>query len=247
MHKAPPMNKSNAVANSTIEWRDNQPFSTHFDDVYFSTDNGLAETDYVFLQGNDLQNRWQTLPFETFTIVETGFGTGLNFLAATQVWLNTAPANTKLHFVSVEKYPLTLQEITQALQLWPQLNKVTQPFLMHYAQLLQSSQPIKLFYNSVQLTLLMGDATEGLCQLNIKADAWFLDGFSPSKNPDMWQPALFAQMARLSNSQATFSTFTSASNVRRGLMEAGFEVLKRTGFGKKREMLHGKFSGFPHD
>ena len=231
---------------AAITWRDNQPYSTHFDDVYFSSDDGLAETDFVFLQGNDLQNRWQTLPSKTFTIVETGFGTGLNFLSAVQLWLTTAPANAKLHFVSVEKYPLTLQEITQALQLWPQLNAVSQPFLAHYAKLLQTAQPIELFNNRVAITLLLGDANEQLSQLHIKMDAWFLDGFAPSKNPDMWQPALFAQMARLSAPKSTFATFTSAGDVRRGLIAAGFAVQKRAGFGKKREMLHGQFAGLPH-
>lgn len=228
---------------ATIQWRENLPYSTVFDDVYFSTDNGLAETDYVFLQGNDLQNRWSTLPVNSFTITETGFGTGLNFLSAAQLWLNTAPANAKLHFYSVEKYPLTLQEITHALQLWPQLNAVSQPFLAHYAQFLQSSQPIELFDNRVAITLLLGDATAQFSQLHFETDAWFLDGFAPSKNPQMWQPALFAQMARLSYSQTTFSTFTSAGDVRRGLIAAGFEVHKRIGFGKKREMLHGKYNG----
>lgn len=247
MFKMSSNHSSNHMTISAIEWRDNQPFSKHFNDVYFSTDNGLAETDYVFLQGNDLQNRWQTLPSETFTIVETGFGTGLNFLAATQLWLNTAPAKAKLHFVSVEKYPLTLQEITQALQLWPQFNAVSAPFLLHYTQLLHGAQTIKLFYNRVQLTLRIGDATEQLSQLNSKADAWFLDGFAPSKNSDMWQHALFAQMARLSAPKCTFATYTSAGDVRRGLLQAGFKVQKRTGFGKKREMLHGQFSGLAHD
>lgn len=246
MFKMPINNNSNNMTTSAIEWRENQPYSTHFDDVYFSSDDGLAETDYVFLQGNDLQNRWQALHANTFTIIETGFGTGLNFLSAMQLWLNMAPPQSVLHYVSVEKYPLTMQEIARALQLWPQLNAVGQPFLAHYAQLLQGAQPIELFDNRVAITLLLGDATEQLSQLYIKADAWFLDGFAPGKNPEMWQPALFAQMARLSTPQTTFATFTSAGAVRRGLHNAGFSVKKRVGFGKKREMLHGQFAGLAH-
>lgn len=242
-----PINTDKNTNFTAITWRDNQPYSTHFDDVYFSSDDGLAETDFVFLQGNHLQKRWQSIIANTFTIAETGFGTGLNFISAVQLWLSTAPKNAKLHFVSVEKYPLTLQEITQALQLWPQLNTVIEPFLAHYSQLLQKMQPIELFNNRVVLTLLLGDASEQLQQQNFQADAWFLDGFAPAKNPQMWQPVLFAQMARLSAPKATFATFTSAGDVRRGLMEAGFAVNKRTGFGKKREMLQGQFVGLAHD
>ncbi len=234
------------MQNPIIEWRSlnqqsqPQPYSIIFDDVYYSSDNGLLETDYVFLQGNHLRQRWQALSSSHFTIIETGFGTGLNFLCAAQMWLNHAPKNASLHFISTEKYPLTLQEISAALQAWPALNEVSKPFLAQYKALSYTAQ---LFDNRVQLTLLIGDATAGITNLDTTADAWFLDGFSPAKNPEMWQPALFAQMARLSTSDTTFATFTSAGKVRRGLQEAGFRVNKQAGFGKKREMLTGSFTG----
>jgi tRNA 5-methylaminomethyl-2-thiouridine biosynthesis bifunctional protein len=218
---------SHKFNHATIEWRNNQPYASTFQDVYFSSDDGLAETDYVFLQGNQLLQRWQSLSSDTFTIIETGFGTGLNFLCAAQLWLENAPSHASLQFYSVEKYPIDLA------------NK-------QYAKLLNGTEIVTLFNNRVTLHLLIGEATEQLATIQQPADAWFLDGFAPSKNPDMWQASLFAQMAKLSNQSTTFATFTSAGDVRRGLTAAGFTVYKRTGFGKKREMLHGKFLGPSH-
>ncbi|HYN53545.1 MAG TPA: tRNA (5-methylaminomethyl-2-thiouridine)(34)-methyltransferase MnmD [Methylotenera sp.] len=229
-----------------IEWRDGQPYASAFQDVYFSSDDGLLETEYVFLQGNNLISRWQqpdlhVVNQNVFTIAETGFGTGLNFLCAAKLWLKIGPKDTKLHFISTEKYPLSLQDMTNALAYWPDLNLLTLPFLAQYQTMLDKKEPVLLFNDRVQLTLLIGDATTHLNDIQTKVDAWFLDGFAPSKNPEMWQAALFEQMARLSNDQTTFATFTSAGDVRRGLTTAGFEVNKRAGFGKKREMLMGRF------
>lgn len=240
--------ESSSIESSPVEWRVNQdglaqPYSTIFQDVYYSSDNGLLETDYVFLQGNNLTPRWQQLTTQTFTIIETGFGTGLNFLCAAKLWLVHAPKNASLHFISTEKYPLSLQEITSALQFWPTLNNLSGQFLAQYAALINSHKSIQLFDDRVQLTLLLGDATDSLTKLTTPADAWFLDGFSPSKNPEMWQPALLAQMTRLSKPNTTFATFTSAGMVKRGLQTAGFNVSKQAGFGKKREMLTGDFIG----
>jgi tRNA 5-methylaminomethyl-2-thiouridine biosynthesis bifunctional protein len=226
---------------ANIEWRNHQPYSTAFDDVYFSSDNGLLETEYVFLQGNHLPARWQTLGTTEFVIIETGFGTGLNFLCAVRLWLEAMPQKAILHFISVEKYPLSLHDISTALQCWPKLDTVRSEFLAHYPSLLTDKKTISLFDHRVHLTLLIGDATTELSTTQTLADAWFLDGFAPAKNPDMWQPSLFAQMARLSHHKTTFATFTSAGMVRRGLIAAGFEVNKQVGFGKKREMLTGIF------
>ena len=231
----PPSNIAN------IEWRDGQPFASEFQDVYFSTDNGLLETDYVFLQGNHLAERWLDSDLKTFNIAETGFGTGLNFLCVVNTWLSTSPMNAKLHYISAEKYPLSLQDISTALNLWPQLKAVSEPLLAQYKNLISGSNTIFLYDNRVQLSLLIGDATACFSKVTYQVDAWFLDGFAPAKNPDMWQIELYQQMARLSNASTTFATFTSAGNVRRGLMNAGFNVRKRTGFGKKREMLIGNF------
>jgi tRNA 5-methylaminomethyl-2-thiouridine biosynthesis bifunctional protein len=232
---------------ANIEWRNGQPYAREFQDVYFSTDNGLLETDYVFIQGNNLKNRWAESNIKTFNIAETGFGTGLNFLSAANTWLLTAQKNAKLHFISVEKYPLSLQDMNTALSIWPQLYSLKVPFLKQYENLLDKSTSISLFDNRIQLSLLIGDATECFSKTNEKIDAWFLDGFAPSKNPEMWQTKLFIEMSRLSKPSTTFSTFTSAGDVRRGLINAGFQVTKRTGFGKKREMLIGHFLGNPNE
>lgn len=229
-----------------LDWNDQQPFSAEYQDIYFSTDNGLLETEYVFLQGNDLLNRWQQTTVNTFTIAETGFGTGLNFLSAAKLWLETAPKQATLHFISVEKHPLSLQDITSALQLWPDLTEFSLPLLAQYPVLIDK-KTILLYDGSVQLTLLLGDATEQLSRITDKADAWFLDGFSPTKNPEMWQTSLFEQIAMHSHVATTFATFTSAGMVRRGLAAAGFKVSKRAGFGKKREMIYGQLTEASHE
>lgn len=228
--------------NAKIEWHNGQPYASAFQDVYFSTDNGLLETEYVFLRGNALAERWQQLDANTFTIAETGFGTGLNFLCAVKLWLETSPCQATLHFISIEKHPLSHQDITSVLLLWPELTVLSTALLSEYDTLINAGT-VTFFNNRVQLTLLIGDATELLNSNIFQTDAWFLDGFSPAKNPDMWQPALFEHMARLSNLQTSFATFTSAGVVRRGLIAAGFKVNKRAGFGKKREMLYGTYTG----
>ena len=242
------MQKPPIQSQAEIEWRDGQPYASAFQDIYFSSDNGLLETEYVFLQGNHLLSRWQPTNFDSlnqnrFTIAETGFGTGLNFLCAAKLWLSVAPIKAALHFISTEKHPLSLQDMTKALAYWPDLSILSLPFLTQYQTLLDDTETISLFDNRIQLTLLIGDAITHLHEIHTEIDAWFLDGFAPSKNPAMWQPSLFERMARLSNSTTTFATFTSAGEVRRGLMAAGFEVNKRSGFGKKREMLTGRFLG----
>lgn len=230
-----------------IEWRNGQPYAHAFQDVYFSSDNGLLETEYVFLQGNNLHTRWQRPNIQSFSIAETGFGTGLNFLCAAKLWLETTPQDATLHFISVEKYPLNLPDITAALTMWPKLQGFSQPLLAQYVQIISGVETITLFNNRIRLTILIGDATKRLSQTENKIDAWFLDGFAPVKNPDMWQAALFEEMARLSHPTTTFSTFTSAGEVRRGLIKAGFAANKQTGFGKKREMLIGHFVGNAYD
>lgn len=232
-------------AQAALEWRDGLPYSTAFGDVYFSSDNGLLETEHVFINGNDLIKRWQTLSGSSFIILETGFGTGLNFLCACDQWLKYAQENALLHFISVEKYPLTPADLRTALQHWHTLKHIADELLAQYETLLHGGA-VMLFNQRISLQVLFGDATECLSSLDTKADAWFLDGFAPSKNPDMWQPSLFEQMARLSHADSTFATFTSAGVARRGLTAAGFKVNKQPGFGRKREMISGYFAGHHH-
>ncbi|SEI47093.1 tRNA 5-methylaminomethyl-2-thiouridine biosynthesis bifunctional protein [Allopseudospirillum japonicum] len=228
-----------ALTPAHLDWQNQQPYAQDFADVYFSRDQGLAETHYVFLQQNQLQQRWSQLSTgQHFVIAETGFGTGLNMLAACAHFMETAPEGTYLHLVSVEKYPLTREDLTRALAAWPQLASYSTPLLAAYPPLVKGSYRLQLSHR-VSLTLHFGDALAILSQLEMQVHAWFLDGFAPARNPDLWQPALFTQMARLSAPDASFATFTAAGMVKRGLQEAGFHVRKVAGFGRKREMLSG--------
>lgn len=222
-----------------IAWRDGQPVSRAFDDVYFSRASGIDETRYVFLQQNRLRERWQALLADRFTIGETGFGTGLNFLCAWQLWRECTPPGARLHFVSTELYPLCHDDLTRALALWPELADLARALLDQYRLLAPGWRRFTFDDGRVTLTLLLGDARDTLRELRAAVDAWFLDGFAPAKNPQMWQPELLAEIARLSAAGATFATFTSAGLVRRGLQAAGFEVEKVPGYGSKREMLRG--------
>jgi tRNA 5-methylaminomethyl-2-thiouridine biosynthesis bifunctional protein len=230
---------------ASLEWRNEQPYSTLYGDVYFSTDainprQGIEETQYVFLNHNQLHERWQSLsPSSTFVIAETGFGTGLNFLSACRLWLDSIPNQARLHFISVEKHPLNRDQLLQIYALWPEFKAISDALIAQYTTLTEGFHRFNLFSGQVILTLLIGDATDMFSKLHAKVDAWFLDGFSPAKNPEMWQPALYAQMARLSSHHATFATFTSAGAVRRGLESVGFNVKKSIGYGKKREMSYG--------
>lgn len=214
------------------------PRSDIYDDVYFSADGGPAETQHVFLQGNDLPARWQGQA--RHTIGETGFGTGLNFLLAWKLFEETAAPGAFLDFVSVEKHPLSREQIQAALGdygLTPYLDKM----LAQYPLRVPGFHRM-IFDNRVALTLIFDDANEALKQITGQVDSWFLDGFTPAKNPGMWTQTVFAEMARLSHNQTTFSTFTAAGFVKRGLHESGFEVKKRPGFGAKRDMLAGHFT-----
>jgi len=226
-----------------LEWHDNQPYSSEFGDVYFSSESGLDETNYVFLAHNQLSARWKKLTQDHFTICETGFGTGLNFLCAWKIWQETAPHNARLHFISTEKFPLNTDDLQKALSLWPNLKALSNELIKYYPLISNSCHRLIFDEGRVTLTLLIGDANEALPKLKGVVDAWFLDGFSPAKNPDMWQTSLFKEMAKHSHAETTFATFTSAGEVRRGLQSANFEVLKAPGFGKKREMLFGQYQG----
>ena len=226
-----------------LEWHDNQPYSSEYGDVYFSSDSGLDETDYVFLAHNQLSNRWKNLTQDHFAICETGFGTGLNFLCAWKLWKETAPPNTRLNFISTEKFPLNINDLKKALSLWPGLRELTDDLIHQYPLISKSWHRLIFDDSRVTLTLLIGDVNEALPKLKGIVDAWFLDGFSPAKNSDMWQASLFKEMAKHSHSETTFATFTSAGEVRRGLQDADFVVSKAPGFGKKREMLFGQYQG----
>ncbi|MDO5650962.1 MAG: tRNA (5-methylaminomethyl-2-thiouridine)(34)-methyltransferase MnmD [Moraxella sp.] len=241
------------IQTADITWQtDNDgrqiPLSSAFDDVYFSKANGLAETNYVFLHANDLPSRWATLaPQQSFTIIETGFGTGLNFLATCLSWQQHHHDNTHLHFISTEKFPLTKADLTQALAIWqisePMLGSVIDELLVQYPLPLAGCHRLHFAHNII-LDLWIGDAADSLAQMTAKADAWYLDGFAPAKNHAMWSSALFDEIARLSHRDTTLATFTAAGFVKRELVRIGATPIKIKGFAHKREMLTAKFDKF---
>jgi tRNA 5-methylaminomethyl-2-thiouridine biosynthesis bifunctional protein len=236
-----------------LVWRDGVPESTRFGDVYFSRDNGLAETRYVFIGHNELPDRFRQVP-ETghFVIAETGFGTGLNFLAAWAEWSKQRPApdNAILHFVSVERFPLRRQDLEKALSYWPELQPQAAELIESYPPLIKGTHRLVLAGGRVRLTLYFGDILDAWKDLTFTADAWFLDGFAPSLNPGMWLDDAISLITGHSKPGTTLATFTAVGRVRRSLADAGFEIAKVPGFGRKREMLagvyaSGKVSGQP--
>jgi len=239
------------IESPQIVWQAGKaPYSARFKNYYFGVDDGRAEADYIYIQGNNLANRFQTLVKHTppptranyrFCIAETGFGTGTNFLLSTRLWLEHSPPQSCLHFISFEKYPLTTEDLKKAHAGNNQEQEILNELINNYPFLLPGWHDIYLFNGRVRLSLWFGDVLLGLPEFNSKVDAWFLGGFTPSKNPSMWQPEIYSQMARLSHESTSFATFSSAGELRRGLEQAGFKVNKKTGFGKKREMCCGSF------
>ncbi len=220
---------------------DETPRSAMFDDVYFSRRDGAAETEHVYLNGNNLPAAWQGR--DRFTIGETGFGTGLNFLLAWELFEKTADAGAFLDFVSVEKYPLSVEEIRKALNPWAaRLSPYLDKMLAQYPLRVPGFHRM-VFDGRVALTLVFDDANDAMPEIEGSVDAWFLDGFTPKKNPDMWSETVFREIAQLSHAGTTFATFTASGVVKRGLRSGGFKVEKRKGFGWKADMLAGFMQG----
>lgn len=214
--------------------------SPHYDDVYFSAQDGLAESRHVFLDGNNLPAAWKGK--KSFTIAETGFGTGLNFLAVWKLFLETATPDQKLKFISYEKHPLEKEQIHAALQQWrPDIGAQIDAMLEHYAPQSLSIKP----HAQIMLDLHIGEINDTLPAQAASVDCWFLDGFRPATNPDMWNDTVLSNVGRLTVAGGSFATFTAAGFVRRSLQAAGFEVQKIKGFGTKREMLVGIKAGAP--
>lgn len=210
-----------------LDWRDETiPVSVRFDDPYFSLAGGLEETQHVFLAGNDLPGRFQ----DGFGIAELGFGTGLNLLAV--LLAHKGPAH--LRYTSFEAYPMPAPDIARALQAFPEVAGVAGEFLRQW-----QGGETTLRFPHLTATIILGDARETLGLWEGKADAWFLDGFSPAKNPELWSPDLMTQVARHTAPGGTFATYTAAGHVRRALADAGFTVTRQPGFGRKRHMTTG--------
>ncbi|MEP2534313.1 tRNA (5-methylaminomethyl-2-thiouridine)(34)-methyltransferase MnmD [Shimia sp.] len=210
-----------------LDWRDGAiPVSTRFDDPYFSLENGLAETRHVFLAGNDLPDRFAP----GFHIGELGFGTGLNLLTSWMAW-DTSGQTTPLHFTSFEAFPMTAAEMELALSAFPELAAYAARLVTAWAE----DQSL-ITLDGIQAQVIHGDARHTLCDQSFAADAWFLDGFSPAKNPELWDSDLITQVAAHTTPGGTAATYTAAGFVRRNLETAGFEVTRIPGFGRKRHM-----------
>lgn len=220
-----------------IMWDDSgTPIAQAFDDPYFSRLDGRAETRHVFLGLNDLPQRWAGQ--RSFTIAELGFGTGLNFFETIATWRKAErPDGAQLGYVAFEKFPLDAADLERAIAPWPDL-------MVDCAQLLERWPPQLgwtdlAFCNGITLSLAIGDANALVPKWSGSADAWYLDGFSPAKNPDMWGAELMRAVADHTVDGGTFATYTAAGWVRRNLSAAGFEVTKAPGYGRKRESLRG--------
>lgn len=241
--------KTSPITHAELSWNEQgTPVSRAFGDVYFSDESGLEETRHVFLGGNQLPDRFADHTRDLFIVAETGFGTGLNFLALWQAFdrFHQQQPDAKLqrlHFISCEKYPLNLNDLISAQARWPALASYAAALQAQWPEALPGCHRLLLAGGRITLDLWFGDINQLIDDfddsLNQQVDAWFLDGFAPSKNPDMWTADLFARMAKMARQDCTLATFTAAGFVRRGLIEAGFSVEKRGGFGPKRHMLSG--------
>jgi tRNA 5-methylaminomethyl-2-thiouridine biosynthesis bifunctional protein len=229
---------------ATLAFRDNgTPFSPRHDDIYHSAVGGLAQAQYVFLQGNGLPGRWQGR--RLFTVLETGFGMGINFLMTWAAWRADPARCERLHFVSTEKHPFIKADLLSAYAATvadASISGLGQTLADAWPMLVPGTHRLEFEGGRVTLTLVFGDATETLPTLWLRADAFYLDGFAPAKNPELWTPAIFKGLARLAGEDATFSTYTSSGDVKRALTQTGFEYRKVEGFGWKRAMLAGRFA-----
>ncbi|MFW1884338.1 FAD-dependent 5-carboxymethylaminomethyl-2-thiouridine(34) oxidoreductase MnmC [Acinetobacter nosocomialis] len=239
------MNKSNRIQTAELDWESidgiEVPISKQFGDVYFSKDNGLLETRHVFLNGNDLSERLANLQdFEYFSVGETGFGTGLNILALWQLWQQVRPNNhSHLHAISVEKFPLSKADLIRALDVWDELKPLAKQLIEQYPLPIAGCHRLSFPEERFSIDLWLGDAQDIFpSMVKTKAmNAWFLDGFAPSCNPDMWEQNVLNNIVRLSDYGTTFASFSVAGVLKRGLKAHGIDISRPRGFGHKREML----------
>ena len=216
---------------------DGTPCSEIYGDVYHSVHGAQAQSRHVFLKGNGLPERWKEKI--RFGILETGFGLGLNFLSTWLAWRNDPHACQTLHFVSLEKHPFSVRDLKLAHAAWPEFSDIASALHQRWPKLTPGEHRLEFDGGRIVLRLIFGDAVATLPGLGARVDAFFLDGFSPARNPDLWSPGLLRSLARLANPGATLATWSVAGCVRRSLREAGFVVHKRPGFAGKRQMLAG--------
>lgn len=231
---------ANRLTPAALSFADGVPYAETFGDVYHSADGGLAQAMHVFLNGNRLPERWRGQ--RRFVILETGFGLGLNFLATWQAWRTDPARSQSLHYIAIEKHPFCAADLAQLHALWPELDELSQALHHAWPPLMPGFHRVLLDEGRVVLTLAFGDIADCLPQIDAHADAFYLDGFAPSKNPDMWAPAVLSRLNRLAAPGATLATYTVSAAVRKALTQAGFVCEKHPGFGRKREMLRAHFA-----
>ena len=229
---------------AVLAFRDNgTPYSPLYDDIYHSAVGSLEQADYVFLRGNALPERWQGR--RIFTVVETGFGMGINFLVTWAAWRADPSRCERLHFVSTEKHPFTVDDLRKVVAATisdPEIAGLAQALADAWPMLVPGTHRLEFDDGRVVLTLVFADAQHSLPTLRLRADAFYLDGFAPARNPELWTPAIFKALARLAGEGATFATYSSAGDIKRALTQCGFEYRKVDGFGWKRAMLVGHFA-----
>jgi tRNA U34 5-methylaminomethyl-2-thiouridine-forming methyltransferase MnmC len=213
------------------------PISEIFDDPFFSRKNGAAEKKHVYLDGNDLPQAWAGR--NEFVIGETGFGTALIFIETLALWRATAKPGAHLHYITFEAYPLSRNAIAECLTAWPERAALAAELVNELPESWPKSGPVRVELGDVTLEVVVGLAEETVPNHNLLADCWFLDGHSPAKNPDMWSSALMQAVGERTKTGGTFAAYSAAGWVRRNLEAAGFLVVKRPGFGTKREMSRG--------
>jgi tRNA 5-methylaminomethyl-2-thiouridine biosynthesis bifunctional protein len=227
------------LAPAQLQQRGDTPFSTEYADKYYSEQDGLAESRFTFLEGNNLPENWRGK--KNYTIAELGFGTGLNFFAAWLAWQQDPQRSKNLTFISVERSPLSVEHFARLAQRWPELAVFVSEFVSQYPTKTIGHHWLSLQNGTVNVLLCFGDVEAIMPEWQLGVDTWFLDGFSPSRNPAMWSTQLCKIIARNSHIGASFATFTAASAVRKALLGAGFTVQKTNGFAGKRERLIGQF------
>ena len=222
---------------AAINWETGDtPVSAQFDDPYFARQDGRAETRHVFLAGNGLPQRWQPRP--QFTVAELGFGTGLNFFETLAAWRRAPGQCRHLTFVTFERFPLSRNDLARALAPWPDLNAPVRQLLDQWPPAPGTALHTVAFAGAT-LEIHLGDANDAVPAWAGRADAWYLDGFSPAKNPELWCPQLMTAVFEHTAAGGTLATYTAAGHVRRGLSSAGFQVSRIPGYGRKRDSLAG--------
>ena len=223
-----------------LDWQGTTPHSVAFDDIYHSSDGGPGQAQHVFLAGNNLPEAWRGR--DRFVILETGFGTGLNFLTTWAAWRADPEACAQLHYLAAEKHPFTVADLASLHAAWPEYADLAAELRAVWPVLTPGFHRLELAGGRLLLTLLLGDAQHTLPQVSAQVNAFFLDGFAPAKNPVLWSTPLLRQIAALAAPKATLATWCVAGEVRRSLQDAGFQLEKSPGFGGKREMLRGRFA-----